>query len=120
MTTIILMTMKVFAYALAPLLDRYRGDARDILNSLAEKFMYGACVMILALSPEALKGDENDLIIGCVLFVLLFALGSSPGWSCPFSATLHGREMSSNHEWWQVGTMLKESKYLAIHARCVS
>lgn len=73
------------------LFDRARGDSRNIINTFAEKVMYGCCVGFLCIGVDWLV----------IPFSLLFALGSSPGWGDPMGAYLGRKTYCGGTESWQ-------------------
>jgi hypothetical protein len=92
--------ISVLLILICGILDRYRGDKKDIVNRTFEKILYAATVAYLA-------GFAMDLqLLG---FIAGFAVGISFGWGAPMGAYLNDRTMFGEMEWWQFGVFRKNA-----------
>lgn len=88
----------VLAVLLCGFLDRMRGDPKHIVNRTVEKLLYGLVAAWLTVG-------FGNYYIGTA-FVVLFAMGSSPGWGEPLHSALYNKNMRRDHlERWQFGAM---------------
>ncbi len=85
---------------LCGIINRYRGDKKDIISRTFEK-------ILLAVTVGYLAGFAIDKsMLG---FVTGFAVGVSFGWGTPISGYLNDRMMMGGYEWWQFGYLRKNA-----------
>lgn len=100
----------ISAFLMGPL-DRARGSSKysPIYINALDGFLYGIITSI------TLWGLDVPFLFSFVYFPILFIIGESFGYTEPWTACIHGKDMqASGMHWWQKGDILRTNPWIAL------